>query len=115
MSDSFQRTYTVDAPTSRREHILSPAVRAGLKNRLNADAKKAKAKDKPDKRTDEQRQRWLPEMARLEKIGAFGLTEPDFGSNPAGMRTRAVRRGRTMARTRTSSRWTYRSWISTRE
>ncbi|PYT09827.1 MAG: acyl-CoA dehydrogenase [Acidobacteria bacterium] len=42
--------------------------------------------------TDEQKQRWLPAMARGEKIGCFGLTEPDAGSNPAGMKTRAVRK-----------------------
>lgn len=41
--------------------------------------------------SDEQKQRWLPAMARGEMIGCFGLTEPDFGSNPGGMRTRAVR------------------------
>jgi glutaryl-CoA dehydrogenase len=32
---------------------------------------------------------WLPELAKGEKIGCFGLTEPDFGSNPGGMVTRA--------------------------
>ncbi len=36
---------------------------------------------------------WLPRLARGRAIGCFGLTEPDFGSNPAGMRTRAVREG----------------------
>lgn len=36
---------------------------------------------------------WLPAMARGEAIGCFGLTEPDFGSNPAGMRTNARRDG----------------------
>jgi glutaryl-CoA dehydrogenase len=41
--------------------------------------------------SEEQRQRWLPAMARGEKIGCFGLTEPDFGSNPAGMRAVARR------------------------
>ena len=35
--------------------------------------------------SDEQKDRWLPAMARGEAIGCFGLTEPDFGSNPAGM------------------------------
>jgi len=37
--------------------------------------------------------KWLPRMAKGEVIGCFGLTEPDFGSNPAGMITRAVQRG----------------------
>jgi glutaryl-CoA dehydrogenase len=41
--------------------------------------------------SEEQKQRWLPKMAAGEVIGCFGLTEPDFGSNPAGMITRAVR------------------------
>ena len=40
--------------------------------------------------SDEQKSRWLPALARGEKIGCFGLTEPDFGSNPGGMITRAV-------------------------
>ncbi|MEC9323466.1 MAG: acyl-CoA dehydrogenase family protein [Actinomycetota bacterium] len=43
--------------------------------------------------SEEQKQQWLPEMARGRMIGCFGLTEPDFGSNPAGMRTRASRSG----------------------
>jgi glutaryl-CoA dehydrogenase len=41
----------------------------------------------------EQKQEWLPRMAAGEAVGCFGLTEPDFGSNPAGMRTRARRDG----------------------
>jgi len=40
-----------------------------------------------------QKRAWLPAMARGELIGCFGLTEPDFGSNPAGMRTFARRDG----------------------
>jgi glutaryl-CoA dehydrogenase len=43
--------------------------------------------------SDEQKNKWLPAMAKGEKIGCFGLTEPDFGSNPAGMRTRAKKVG----------------------
>ncbi|MHB8146489.1 MAG: acyl-CoA dehydrogenase family protein [Vulcanimicrobiaceae bacterium] len=43
--------------------------------------------------SEEQKQRYLPAMARGETIGCFGLTEPDFGSNPAGMRTFAIRDG----------------------
>jgi glutaryl-CoA dehydrogenase len=41
----------------------------------------------------EQKERWLPEMAAGEVIGCFGLTEPDHGSDPAGMRTYAKRDG----------------------
>lgn len=43
--------------------------------------------------SEEQRQRWLPAMARGERIGCFGLTEPDAGSDPGAMRTRARRDG----------------------
>jgi glutaryl-CoA dehydrogenase len=43
--------------------------------------------------SEEQKQRWLPEMAAGRALGCFGLTEPDFGSNPGGMRTRAKRDG----------------------
>jgi glutaryl-CoA dehydrogenase len=43
--------------------------------------------------SDEQKSAWLPGMATGEKLGCFGLTEPDFGSNPSGMRTRARRDG----------------------
>jgi glutaryl-CoA dehydrogenase len=39
-----------------------------------------------------QRKKWLPKMARGEAIGCFGLSEPEFGSNPAGMKTRAERK-----------------------
>jgi glutaryl-CoA dehydrogenase len=41
--------------------------------------------------SDAQKDYWLPKMATGEVVGCFGLTEPDFGSNPAGMRTSAVR------------------------
>src|SRR5258706_6390402 len=43
--------------------------------------------------TEEQKQRWLPKLQSGEAIGCFGLTEPGFGSNPAGMLTRAKRDG----------------------
>jgi glutaryl-CoA dehydrogenase len=43
--------------------------------------------------SDEQKNEWLPKLATGEKLGCFGLTEPDFGSNPGGMRTRARRDG----------------------
>src|SRR5450755_4516484 len=43
--------------------------------------------------TEEQKQTWLPAMQKGEKLGCFGLTEPDFGSNPSGMRTRARKIG----------------------
>ncbi|HZD78013.1 MAG TPA: acyl-CoA dehydrogenase family protein [Acidobacteriaceae bacterium] len=43
--------------------------------------------------SDEQKNEWLAAMAKGEKLGCFGLTEPDFGSNPGGMRTRARRDG----------------------
>src|SRR6202789_3502255 len=43
--------------------------------------------------SDEQKQQWLPKLATGEKLGCFGLTEPDFGSNPSGMRTRARKDG----------------------
>lgn len=39
--------------------------------------------------SETQKNYWLPKLARAEKIGCFGLTEPDFGSNPGGMITRA--------------------------
>ncbi|MCC6350002.1 MAG: acyl-CoA dehydrogenase family protein [Candidatus Eisenbacteria bacterium] len=41
--------------------------------------------------SEEQREKWLPRMAKGEVIGCFGLTEPDFGSDPGGMITRAKR------------------------
>ena len=41
--------------------------------------------------SESQKQKWLPAMARGEKLGCFGLTEPDYGSNPAGMETTAKR------------------------
>jgi len=43
--------------------------------------------------SEEQKQRWLPQLQSGAAIGCFGLTEPDFGSNPAGMRTFARRDG----------------------
>ncbi|MFL6069836.1 MAG: acyl-CoA dehydrogenase family protein [Actinomycetes bacterium] len=43
--------------------------------------------------SEEQKTEWLPKMAAGQAIGCFGLTEPDFGSNPSGMRTSAKRDG----------------------
>jgi glutaryl-CoA dehydrogenase len=39
--------------------------------------------------SEEQKEKWLPQLAKGEKIGCFGLTEPDYGSNPGGMVTKA--------------------------
>jgi len=44
--------------------------------------------------SDEQKNTWLPALQKGEKLGCFGLTEPDFGSNPGGMRTRARKSGK---------------------
>src|SRR5579872_4958009 len=44
--------------------------------------------------SEEQKQTWLPAMQKGEKLGCFGLTEPDSGSNPGGMRTRAKKVGK---------------------
>src|SRR5438034_3892400 len=43
--------------------------------------------------SEAQKEKWLPAMARGEKGGCFGLTEPDYGSDPGGMKTRARRQG----------------------
>jgi glutaryl-CoA dehydrogenase len=43
--------------------------------------------------SDEQKQKWLPALQSGEKLGCFGLTEPQFGSNPGGMLTRAKKHG----------------------
>ena len=43
--------------------------------------------------SEEQKEKWLPALQKGEAIGCFGLTEPNFGSNPAGMLTRAVKDG----------------------
>ena len=43
--------------------------------------------------SEDQRAKWLPKMARGEAIGCFGLSEPDYGSNPSGMKTRAEEKG----------------------
>ena len=43
--------------------------------------------------SDAQKDRWLPKLQKAELLGCFGLTEPDFGSNPGGMKTRAEKKG----------------------
>ena len=43
--------------------------------------------------SEDQKQKWLPKLASGEAIGCFGLTEPDFGSNPSGMKTNAKKVG----------------------
>src|SRR5499433_2683811 len=43
--------------------------------------------------SEAQKERWLPAMAKGEKVGCFGLTEPDHGSDPGSMKTRARRTG----------------------
>ena len=44
--------------------------------------------------TEAQRTRYLPALARGDKVGAFGLTEPNHGSDPAGMETKAKKVGK---------------------
>ncbi|HNF87431.1 MAG TPA: acyl-CoA dehydrogenase family protein, partial [bacterium] len=44
--------------------------------------------------SEEQKNYWLPKLAKGEKIGCFGLTEPDNGSDPGGMKTKAVKDGK---------------------
>jgi glutaryl-CoA dehydrogenase len=55
--------------------------------------------------SEAQKDEWLPRLARGEAVGCFGLTEPDFGSNPAGLRTRAERVGGGRWRLRGSKMW----------
>ncbi len=43
--------------------------------------------------SEEQRDYWLPKLAKAEAIGCYGLTEPDYGSDPGGLTTRAVKDG----------------------
>lgn len=43
--------------------------------------------------SEEQKEKWLPGLVSGDKVGCFGLTEPDFGSDPAGMKTTAVKDG----------------------
>src|SRR5258706_8376483 len=43
--------------------------------------------------SEPQKQQWLPELATGAKVGCFGLTEPDYGSDPGGMKTRASKKG----------------------
>src|SRR2546422_8493025 len=43
--------------------------------------------------SEAQKEQWLPALARGEKVGCFGLTEPDHGSDPGSMKTRARRQG----------------------
>jgi hypothetical protein len=44
--------------------------------------------------SEEQKNKWLPQLQQGKKIGCFGLTEPQFGSNPGGMLTRAVKKAK---------------------
>ncbi len=55
--------------------------------------------------SEEQKQRWLPRLQSGDAIGCFGLTEPGFGSNPAGMLTRARARRRRIGCSRGEKTW----------
>lgn len=55
--------------------------------------------------SEAQKDHWLPKLASGEAIGCFGLTEPDFGSNPAGMLTRAERIGKGQWRLNGTKMW----------
>ena len=55
--------------------------------------------------SEAQKQTWLPRMAKGEAIGCFGLTEPDFGSNPTGMLTRAEKTTSGTYRLNGTKRW----------
>lgn len=55
--------------------------------------------------SENQKKYWLPKMATGEMVGCFGLTEPDFGSNPSAMRTKAVRESGTTWRLSGAKMW----------
>src|SRR5204863_239389 len=76
---------------SGRTRVAMPSitVQSSAPKRARSASPHSPAARSTERRSEDQKRTWLPKMARGEVIGCFGLTEPDFGSNPAGMITMA--------------------------
>ncbi len=91
--DSVQVRGSLALPLEKVSRILnSPPLEAGTvldAAIAESEAQRAAIWKLREEHTEAQKREWLPKMAKGEVIGCFGLTEPDYGSNPAGMITRA--------------------------